>query len=143
MISSLLQETPRACRAPDGHTSIHSKQHVQTSRSMKKGFLGFMAPGWQTSMQLPHPIHLAAVKLSSASRFFPSGLWHQTQSSGQPLKNTTDRIPGPSSRAFLLSAKIKGFPTSFTHNPRLSRHFFEDDHKQHWLARIGNSIQIG
>ncbi len=34
-----------------------------------------------------------------------SGFWHQVQDSGQPLKNTTLRIPGPSSRVFLLMSK--------------------------------------
>ena len=41
-----------------------------------------------------------------------SGLWHQTQERGQPLKNTTERIPGPSSRLFLLIWAMRGLLVS-------------------------------
>ena len=37
--------------------------------------------------------------LSSGSGSRPSGLWHQGQVSGQPLRNTVVRMPGPSCRA--------------------------------------------
>jgi hypothetical protein len=34
---------------------------------------------------------------SSGCAEIPSGLWHQAQRSGQPLKKTVVRMPGPSS----------------------------------------------
>jgi len=40
---------------------------------------------------------------------FVSGFWHQIQERGHPLKNITVRIPGPSSREFLLISAIKVF----------------------------------
>jgi len=51
-----------------------------------------------------------------------SGLWHHWQLSGQPLKKTVVRIPGPSWMAYLLRSNIipvdanfGAFPGSFRH----------------------------
>ena len=41
-------------------------------------------------------MHFSELKNISACVRCDSGLWHQAQESGQPLKNTAVRMPGPS-----------------------------------------------
>jgi len=55
-----------------------------------------MAVSGHTATQLPHLSQSVAVTFSSGPRFWPSGLQHQRQLSGQPLRNTVVRMPGPS-----------------------------------------------
>ena len=43
--------------------------------------------------------------MSSGSGFWDSGLEHHTQLSGQPLKKTVVRMPGPSSMLYLWILK--------------------------------------
>jgi hypothetical protein len=40
------------------------------------------------------------------SKDSPSGLWHQRQRSGQPLKKTVVRMPGPSLTLISLMSKM-------------------------------------
>jgi hypothetical protein len=48
-------------------------------------------------MQVSHPMQRAPVQCTWGFMRMPSGLWHQTQRRGHPLKKTVLLIPGPSS----------------------------------------------
>ena len=63
----------------------------------------------------------------------PSGLWHHTQESGQPLKKTVVWMPGPSSLQSLLISKISPFDLS-----NLQSSFFNIQFR---LVRVGSSSQ--
>ena len=47
-------------------------------------------------MHSPQPMHLSLNVTTSMDWSTPSGLWHQRQERGQPLKNTVVRMFGPS-----------------------------------------------
>src|SRR5512138_3396464 len=55
-----------------------------------------MAPCGQRVRQVWHLVQRSAQYISSGRRCWPSGLWHQRQRRGQPLKKTVVRKPGPS-----------------------------------------------
>ena len=55
------------------------------------------APAGHASRQRRAPMQRTSYHIKSASRLKPSGLWHQGQRNGQPLKKAVVRIPGPSS----------------------------------------------
>jgi hypothetical protein len=47
-------------------------------------------------MQSPQPRQRSAKYINSGFVAWLSGLWHHQQRSGQPLKKTVVRMPGPS-----------------------------------------------
>ena len=97
-ISSTDMVLPRISRALVGQASIHSAQTVQRVRSMLiPSGAGVRAFSGHWSRQAPWPMQRALCQTSSAWARSASGLWHQGQRMGQPLKNTVVRIPGPSS----------------------------------------------
>jgi hypothetical protein len=81
---------------------------VHAARSTKFGFSEDMAFSEQDSMQVPQLMHKSGSNESSASGRRFSGLWHHAQVSGQPLKNTTERMPGPSSSELPVMPVISG-----------------------------------
>lgn len=54
-------------------------------------------PFGQASRQVPHPMHRPRNHCTSGPAETVSGFWHHRHESGQCLKKTVDRIPGPSS----------------------------------------------
>ena len=50
----------------------------------------------QALAQWPQAMHSSGAKESSGFAESDSGLWHQRQRNGQPLKKTVVRMPGPS-----------------------------------------------
>jgi hypothetical protein len=47
-------------------------------------------------MQVPQRMQRSPRQTTSGAADSPSGLWHHEQRSGQPLRKTAVRIPGPS-----------------------------------------------
>ena len=72
--------------------------------SMETAFCG------QSWLHAPQPVQRLAWKRSSASKRWLSGLWHQEQESGQPLKKTVVRMPSPSWMEYFWILNIKGLP---------------------------------
>ena len=59
----------------------------------------------------PHRIQRSGKNWTSCRGFRPSGLWHQKQCNGQPLRKTVVRIPGPScveNRCILKTKPVRG-----------------------------------
>ena len=96
MISFTLITSPFSVSAPVGHTFTHSPHPMHFVRSTQLGFSGPIAPCRHAFMHFPHPMHFFWSYITSGSILCDSGLQHHRQESGQPFKNTMDRIPGPS-----------------------------------------------
>ncbi len=93
-ISSGVILTPNRVTAPEGQDSAQVKQPRQRSASLCPGLV-IACPG-HLSTHLPQPMQRCGLKAISASAFQDSTFWHQMQRSGQPLKKTRLRMPGPS-----------------------------------------------
>src|SRR6056297_1283081 len=106
--SSTLMRRPTTESAPDGHSCTHCQQRVQARRSTKQGFFRDMALSGQASTQVSHPMQSFWSYDSSCTGSLLSGLWHHAHERGHPLKNTTVRIPGPSSKEFPLISSMSG-----------------------------------
>ena len=61
----------------------------------------------QISMHESHTMQRFLYHCTSVRTFRLSGLWHQAKRSGQPLKNTVVRMPGPSSVDSLCRCRIR------------------------------------
>ena len=79
-----------------GHVAAHAPQAMHFERSKTRSGEHRCAPCGQVAAHAPQPMHRAATKRISGSARCVSGLWHHAQRSGQPLRKTTVRIPGPS-----------------------------------------------
>ena len=67
------------------------------------------APLGHTFRQVPQPRHFLAVYSLSFPLRMPSGLWHHWHFRGQPFRNITVLIPGPSLTAKRLMSKAIPF----------------------------------
>ncbi len=94
--SATVQRRPAISRARAGHASAHFRHAVQPSDPTAAP-AGSGPPGRsQASAHAPQSRQRAALTSTSGSNAIPSGLWHQGQRSGHPLRKTVVRIPGPS-----------------------------------------------
>jgi hypothetical protein len=81
---SILRAEPSAPIAPLGHAAAQDRQPIQ--RSFQKS--------------------------GSGDALMDSGLWHQKQLRGQPLRKAVVRIPGPSWVEYRWMSKIRPFTAS-------------------------------
>ena len=87
---------PIVSRARVGQAPTHEPQARQTPGS---GMTPPSArPSGHASRHAAQPMQRLPKTRSSGLAFMLSGLWHQEQRSGQPLRNTVVRMPGPSWR---------------------------------------------
>ena len=94
--------------APAGQASRHFPQRVQRFRSICiPSGPRFNAFSGQILRQSLAPIQRTSYHIRSGSGRSPSGLWHQGQRRGQPLKKTVVRMPGPSSVLNCWRLKIR------------------------------------
>jgi len=110
MISSTVTFDPDISIAFVGQTSaqIPHKSHksvfvIIPSEVRVNAFTG------QFSTQVSQPMHFDFEYNFCRWGDIPSGLWHQTQLSGQPFKKIVIRIPGPSLMEYGLMSKIRAF----------------------------------
>ncbi len=91
---------PASARAPQGHSSTHVP-HVwhRAATVTKRPFSSTMASLGQTVRQVPQRSQRSGWTSTSGSGDWLSGLWHHQQRSGQPLRKTVVRMPGPSCTA--------------------------------------------
>jgi hypothetical protein len=88
---------PEMFRAPCGQAETHAPQFAHRSRHAETVFsVKARAPFGQLAAQRPHLAQAFAKNSSSGARLWDSGLLHQVQARGQPLKKTVERTPGPS-----------------------------------------------
>ena len=59
----------------------------------------------QTAKQFPQCVQAFLDTINCGAKESPSGLWHQSQRSGQPFKKTVVLIPGPSKTANCFISK--------------------------------------
>src|SRR5450830_578692 len=90
---------PAIVLTPARQTPSHRPHAVHASVAPGTPPTRTAAPVGHTVRQSPHPVHRSTVIISSGWRPWLSGLWHHWHASGQPLRNTTVRIPGPSCTA--------------------------------------------
>ena len=83
-------------RARVGHAPAHDPQARHTRGSGSSP--GLASPSGHAARHASQPMQREPKTRSSGIAFMLSGLWHQVQRSGQPLRNTVVRIPGPSCR---------------------------------------------
>jgi len=84
---------PLSRQAPEGQTDTHFPQPRQREASYSPR--GPRAPPGHTA-QAPQCRQRFGSTMAWGLGFCVSGLWHQRQRNGQPLKKTLVRIPGPS-----------------------------------------------
>ena len=90
MTASTVVSRPASWRAPAGHASTQAPQAVQREEP------GGGAPCSQTVEQVPQETQRVSTTSTSGANDWLSGLWHQGQRAGQPLRKTVVRMPGPS-----------------------------------------------
>jgi hypothetical protein len=84
--------------AVEGQASLQRPQTVQRVRSITMpASLSVSAPSVHALIQLRQPMHRVFIHCSSCVLVSDSGFWHQMQERLHPLKNTVERMPGPSS----------------------------------------------
>jgi hypothetical protein len=91
------QSSPEQTPAVPGvlhRKKLHPRLHRKEMRSA-----GVFPPNGLTSTTSPHCLSPVAVCRVSGSKLKPSGLWHQAQRRGQPLRKIVVRMPGPSCTA--------------------------------------------
>ena len=97
MTSSTVMRFPDISRALEGQLSTQRPQSVQIERSrLYTSPILTTAPFGQTRSQMPHPTHRLEKNMSCGLKLWDSGLLHHGQCSGQPLRKTVVRRPGPS-----------------------------------------------
>ena len=103
--------SPTIVRAPVGHASTqapHTRQRPSSVRQMSHGPApspvswscsppgAMIACSGHAATQLPQRMQRSGSGIGSGAGDWLSGLWHHAQRSGQPLRNTVVRMPGPS-----------------------------------------------
>ena len=100
MTSATDTREPASARAPQGHSSTqvpHVVQRVTTGTN--RPFSSTSASLGQTVRQVPQRSQRSGWIRTSGASAWLSGLWHHQQRSGQPLRKTVVRMPGPSCTA--------------------------------------------
>src|SRR5262245_57952411 len=104
-MSATLIERPATARASAAHASAQVPQLAQAASVTMPVSVRPIACCGHTTTQEPHKRQRSAEYRISGGKFWLSGLWHHQQRSGQPLKNTAVRIPGPSWTANRMTLK--------------------------------------
>jgi len=88
---------PISSLAPEGQAATHCPQAVQRDvPPMPSSLPGVTIDCGHTFRHCPQSWHRSSKKATCGSGLQHSGLQHQVQRSGQPLKKMTVRMPGPS-----------------------------------------------
>jgi len=119
MTSLAVRQQPIKFNAPPGQHSTHAPHRVHSNgvMTLSPSALDCKAALGQAGRHNPHPRQCSRIHTSSDIGIWDSGLQHQTQRSGQPLKNTEVRTPGPSCMANERISNIKPLRTGLACSP--------------------------